>query len=210
VHWHGMELESVFDGVAGYSGLGNLRAPLIAPGDSFTVWFTPPRAGTYMLHSHMDEEDQLASGMYAPLIVLEPGQSYDPATDLTLMIGLAPNGRDGSVRGLNGTPAPRPVNLDGGKTYRLRLINMLLAPRVDVRLVADSVLQSWRLVSKDGATVPPALSAPRPARFFLGVGETYDFEWSPPRGAFSLNMQVLVPTGQPQPPLLTQKIIVAP
>lgn len=210
VHWHGMELESLFDGVAGYSGLGGSRAPLLAPGDSFTVWFTPPRAGTYMFHSHMDEEDQLASGMYAPLIVLEPGQRYDPETDLTMMIGLVPDDRGGSNRALNGSRSPAPISLRAGRTYRLRLINMLLAPRVDVQLVSGSAIQQWRLVSKDGATVPPALSAPRRARFFIGVGETYDFEWTPPPGESSLNLQVVVPPGNPVPPLLTQKIIVAP
>lgn len=210
VHWHGMELESVFDGVAGFSGLGNLRAPLLAPGDSFTVWFTPPRAGTYIFHTHMDEEDQLASGMYAPLIVLQPEDRYDPETDLTMMIGLVPNDRGGSGRALNGSRSPAPIELRAGKTYRLRLINMLPAPRVDVQLVAGSAVQHWRLVSKDGATVPPALGAPRPARFFIGVGETYDFEWTPPPGESSLNFQVIHPPGQPKPALLSQKIIVAP
>lgn len=210
VHWHGMELESVFDGVAGYSGIGSRRAPLLAPGDSFTVWFAPPRAGTYMFHSHMDEEDQLASGMYAPLIVLEPGQRYDPDTDLTMMIGLVPDDRGGSSRALNGSRSPAPISLRAGQTYRLRLINMLLAPRVDVGLVAGSDVQQWRLVSKDGATVPPALSTPRRARFLIGVGETYDFEWAPPPGESSLNLQVMVPPGEPRPPLLTQKIIAVP
>lgn len=210
VHWHGMELESVFDGVAGYSGVGGARAPLLAPGDSFTVWFTPPRAGTYIFHSHMDEEDQLASGIYAPLIVLEPGQRYDPETDLTMMIGLTPNDRGGSNRALNGSLSPPPIALRAGQTYRLRLINMLLAPRVGVELVAGSAVQQWRLVSKDGATVPQALSTPRKARFLIGVGETYDFEWTPQPGEASLNLQVMVPPGEPRPALLTQKIIVAP
>ena len=209
VHWHGMELESVFDGVAGYSGRGGARAPLLAPGDSFTVWFTPPRAGTYMMHSHMDEEDQLASGMYAPLLVLEPDDRHDPETDLTMMIGLVPNDRGGSVRALNGSPSPLPIRLRAGQTYRVRFINMLLAPRVDVQLAAESAVL-WRLISKDGATVPRALSAPRPARFFIGVGETYDFEWTPAPGESSLNLQVLGPPWEPRPPLLTQKIIVAP
>jgi len=46
VHWHGMELESVYDGVSGWSRAAGSVAPLVAPGDSFTVAFTPPRAGT--------------------------------------------------------------------------------------------------------------------------------------------------------------------
>ena len=35
VHWHGLELDSYYDGVAGWSGIGTTVAPIIAPGDSF-------------------------------------------------------------------------------------------------------------------------------------------------------------------------------
>lgn len=210
VHWHGMELESVFDGVAGYSGHGGARAPLIAPGDSFTVWFTPPRAGTYMFHSHMDEEDQIQSGMYGPLLVLEPDYKYDPSVDLTMMVGLLPNDRGGSGRALNGSRTPPPRKVQAGKTYRLRLINMMPAPRVHFELAADSAVQTWRLVSKDGAAVPAALRGTRPARLFVGVGETYDFEWIPSAGESALKIQVMAPPGEPLPPLLLQKFLVAP
>ncbi|HTE46094.1 MAG TPA: multicopper oxidase domain-containing protein [Gemmatimonadaceae bacterium] len=48
IHWHGIELESFPDGVPGWSGAGNHVLPMIAPGDSFTVRFTPTRAGTFM------------------------------------------------------------------------------------------------------------------------------------------------------------------
>ncbi len=48
VHWHGMELESLFDGVAGWSGAGTRVAPIIAPGDSFVAHMTPPRVGTFI------------------------------------------------------------------------------------------------------------------------------------------------------------------
>ncbi|HET9276408.1 MAG TPA: multicopper oxidase domain-containing protein, partial [Gemmatimonadales bacterium] len=51
VHWHGIELESYFDGVPGFSGSGARLSPLIAPADSFVARFTPPRAGTFMYHS---------------------------------------------------------------------------------------------------------------------------------------------------------------
>lgn len=50
----------------------------MAPGDSFTVAFTPPRAGTFMYHTHMEEEDQLPYEMVGPMIVLEPAARFDP------------------------------------------------------------------------------------------------------------------------------------
>lgn len=211
VHWHGMELESVFDGVSGYSGIGRVRAPLLAPGDSFTVWFTPPRAGTFIYHSHMDEEDQLFSGMYAPLLVLEPGERHDPSTDLTMMVGMVPANGGEFAYAVNGTVAPDPIRVQPGKTYRLRLINILFAPPITVELSGTgSAVQRWRLISKDGATVPEALSAARPARLRIGVGETYDVQWVAPAGEYLLKIQAGGPPGETPPPPLLQKLISQP
>src|SRR5690606_12614462 len=40
IHWHGMELESYYDGVHGWSGAGGRITPMIEPGGSFVVRFT--------------------------------------------------------------------------------------------------------------------------------------------------------------------------
>jgi FtsP/CotA-like multicopper oxidase with cupredoxin domain len=58
VHWHGIELESYFDGVAGFSGGSGKISPAIAPRDSLEARFTPPRAGTFIHHPHADEVRQ--------------------------------------------------------------------------------------------------------------------------------------------------------
>ena len=81
VHWHGLELESFYDGVAGWSGTAARLAPSIAPGDSCVARFTPPRAGTFIFHSHASEVRQLSLGLFGPLIVLEPGVRWDPDRD---------------------------------------------------------------------------------------------------------------------------------
>ena len=86
VHWHGIELESYFDGIAGFSGARSRLAPVIAPGDSFEARFTPPRAGTFIYHSHVDEVRQQAAGLTGAIVVLAPGQRFDPATDLLAVI----------------------------------------------------------------------------------------------------------------------------
>jgi FtsP/CotA-like multicopper oxidase with cupredoxin domain len=137
VHWHGMELESVHDGVAGWSRTGGSVAPLLAPGDSFTVTLTPPRAGTFIYHTHMDEERQLATGLYGPLLVVEPGARRDPATDLVFMIGEASTG-DSARLALNGRHEPPPLALRAGVTHRLRLVNIHQAGAATVTLAADS------------------------------------------------------------------------
>ena len=55
VHWHGIELDSYFNGVGAWSGIGDRLAPLVAPGDSFIARMTPPRAGTFIYHTHAHE-----------------------------------------------------------------------------------------------------------------------------------------------------------
>ena len=191
VHWHGMELESVYDGVAGWSRTGSNLAPLVAPGDSFTVAFTPPRAGTFIYHTHMDEGVQLGAGMYGPLLVLEPGQRYDPATDLVFMVGNMVVGDSTRVT-LNGRREPPLLTLRAGTRYRLRFINILSAPAVRVELSADSLPLSWRLIAKDGADLEAAMNGAVPAKTpWIGVGETYDFEWTP-AGPINAVMEVQV------------------
>ena len=191
VHWHGMELESVFDGVAGWSRTGTRIAPLIAPGDSFVVSMTPPRAGTFIYHTHMDETEQLETGMYGPLLVLEPGEVFDPDVDRVFIVG-------GSVEGwatLNGQPEPDPVTVEAGKEYRLRLINIHRDATIDVTLLEGSEPLLWRTLAKDGANLPPALRVERPARVRMGVGETYDFLWIPVApGEAMLRVHVPFPT----------------
>ncbi len=62
IHWHGIELESYSDGVAGWSGAGDHLAPSIEPGDSFVAHLTLPRAGTFIYHTHMNDLEQLTLG----------------------------------------------------------------------------------------------------------------------------------------------------
>src|SRR6185436_2198377 len=84
VHWHGIELDSYFDGVPGFSGARPTLAPIVAPTDSFEVRFTPPRAGTFIYHTHVNEGRQQPSGLIGPIIVLGPRDRYDAATDLVV------------------------------------------------------------------------------------------------------------------------------
>jgi len=183
IHWHGIELESYDDGVAGYGGKAGSVTPAIAPGGAFTARFTPPRAGTFIYHTHWHNAGQLAGGIYGALIVLEPGQMFDSVTDHIVVIGL-----DGTYRELpdepfavNGQKPPKPVELKADVTHRFRLIN-ITADNValTVQLIARFDPVEWTLVSKDGATTPVAQRVLRPARQLVTVGETYDFEIAPP------------------------------
>src|SRR5262245_57188864 len=88
IPWHRIELDSYFAGVPGWRGRPAKIAPRAEPSGSFAARFTPPRAGTFSYHTHWHYDAQLAGGIYGPLIVLEPGQHYDPAIDHVLVVGL--------------------------------------------------------------------------------------------------------------------------
>lgn len=187
VHWHGIELDSYVDGVPGWSGNAGHIAPMIAPGDSFVAAFTPPRAGTFIYHSHSNEDHQISSGLYGALIVLEPGAAYDAERERTILItGRGPDIDHGRV---NNQDKPDTMNLIAGETYRFRLININVGWRVVVSLASGAGVAHWRPIAKDGADLPASQSAVRPASILMGPGETADFLFTPTRaGAMKLDV----------------------
>jgi FtsP/CotA-like multicopper oxidase with cupredoxin domain len=178
VHWHGIELkDSYFDGVPGWSGATDRVAPAIAPGDSFVAEFTPPRAGTYMYHSHSNELWQIALGLYGAIVVVDSTHPFDPATNRMFVIG--DNGPDDNHGRVNGLLTPAPETLTVGTTYRFRIVHINPDWRVFASLMADSTVLQWRAVAKDGADLPAHQATVRPARVLMGPGETADFEYTP-------------------------------
>jgi FtsP/CotA-like multicopper oxidase with cupredoxin domain len=197
VHWHGIELErSYFDGVADFSGEPGRTAPAIAAGDSFVVEFAPPRAGTFIYHMHDGPQERLVAGLYGALVVVEPGFPLDPTREHMFVLSEAgPVGlhvklradvtgdltaleRFGPTLFINGTTTPEPLELVAGTRYRLRFVSIPANAGLRMTLNGPDGPQQWRLVAKDGADLPQAQPLRR-ARFFPGVGETFDFEFMP-------------------------------
>ena len=87
IHWHGIELDSYYDGVHGFSGWIAASTPMIEPGGTFVVRFTPPRAGTFIYHTHLHDYRQLSSGLYGPIVVTDTDETFDPATDHVIVLG---------------------------------------------------------------------------------------------------------------------------
>lgn len=136
VHWHGIRIENGMDGVSG------LTQEPVQPGDSFVYDFVAPDAGTYWYHAHNKSWNQVARGLYGPLIIDDVEPLFDAAHDLTLMIDdwrlagegtldvaslgslmdWSHGGRLGNWLTVNGEPAPK-MRLNRNETYRLRLIN---------------------------------------------------------------------------------------
>jgi manganese oxidase len=180
IHWHGIELDSYFDGVSGWSGDQRKTAPHVNPRDSFAVRFTPPRAGTFIYHSHFDEERQLGSGLYGPIIVLEPGKRYEPETDRAWILsqGGATKGASRARVTLNGSRSPV-IEMQAKRLHRIRLIHIAATLPLRFSLLRDTIPVAWRALAKDGADLPPAQALVRPAQQIIGVGEAYDFEFTP-------------------------------
>jgi FtsP/CotA-like multicopper oxidase with cupredoxin domain len=181
IHWHGIELESYFDGVAGFSGIEQRLTPVIAPRDSFEARFVPPRAGTFMYHTHVDERRQQLAGLAGMLLVLEPGHAFDPARDIPILI-TSPSDSAAEARSVlvNGSLTPTPLELRAGVKYRLRFANITIArPGLRVEMLRDSLLSTWTPIAKDGADLPISLRVLTPARQRVSIGETADFEVTP-------------------------------
>ena len=184
IHWHGIELESYYDGVAGWTGSGNQITPAIEPGKSFVAKMTPPRAGTFIYHTHWHDE-QLLNGVYGPLIVLEPGQKYDPDHDQTFVFGVGNYPPFGFELLMNGQPQPDIVRLHSGTKYRFRLINIGDNDSdLRVRLMVDDSLATWKVVAKDGADYPPAQLKSTRADMYVTVGQTFDVEYQSDKPGF--------------------------
>lgn len=185
VHWHGIELESYYDGVPGWSGNATRLAPLLQPGDSFVAVMTPPRTGTFIYHTHASEPRQLSAGLVAPLLVLEPGARRDPARDHLWVLHVAGVSDSAPVM-LNGG---RPVTLRAGLAHRIRLIVITASDEADIELLDGERVVAWRALAKDGADLPPSRQRAVPARLHAGPGETFDFEWRPSAGRYRLRVR---------------------
>ncbi len=163
IHWHGIRIENAMDGVAA------LTQDPVEPGATFDYRFTAPDAGTFWYHPHNRTWEQMARGLYGPLIIEEAEPpAYD--RDITLMLDdwrLGEDGRIdeesfGSMRDwshagrlgnwptVNGAPQPDyPVKRN--ERLRLRIINCANASVQVLRLDGMDA----RVVAYDGMPVEP-------------------------------------------------------
>jgi FtsP/CotA-like multicopper oxidase with cupredoxin domain len=178
IHWHGIELESYYDGVPGWSGADTQLTPSIAPGASFVARITPPRAGTFIYHTHWHDQLQLTNGIYGPLIVLPPGEKFDPISDLVFVFSIGDFGALQELALINGTPQSKTLELQTDRKYRFRLINISTNNQgMQVSLRNRSGPVEWKIIAKDGADLPPDVVRLSKAQLTVTVGETYDVEF---------------------------------
>ena len=136
IHWHGVRLDSQFDGSPG------MTQPPIAPGATFVYAVHCPDAGIFWYHDHVREDIGQPMGLFGNLLV-EPASATTPTTarrELPLILSdllvdgdslvpfgqEAPNfalmGRFGNVLLINGQPKWQ-LQAAPGEVVRLLLTN---------------------------------------------------------------------------------------
>jgi FtsP/CotA-like multicopper oxidase with cupredoxin domain len=206
IHWHGMELESLYDGVVHLGGTDGSRMRAVVPRDSFDARMTPPRAGTFIYHTHLMEVRQQESGLYGAMIVLPPGEEWDAGHDHVFMVGT----RRGGPPVLNGSARPPELVWEAGSAHRLRLVNITTgSPGLRFDLIrADSVPVQWTSIAKDGMDLPARQQRTVNAFQPVAMGETYDMRFTAAEpGVYLLRAR---PANPALPPFAVQSIRVVP
>ncbi len=180
VHWHGIRIDNAMDGVPGLT-----QAPA-APGSSFDYDFVVPDAGTYWYHAHTRSMEQVARGLYGPLIV-EEAVPPEVDQDITLLMDdwrLSPEtveiiddfgnfhdlshaGRLGNLLTINGVFDPvYPVRRY--ERVRLRLVNTANARVFQLALKG---FEGW-IVALDG--MPLDTPEPLPTEWSMAPAQRVD------------------------------------
>jgi manganese oxidase len=137
---------------------------------------TPPRAGTFIYHTHVDELRQQRGGLYGALVVVKSGTALDPDLERVIVLG-TPN--DTSLVLINGESHPI-LEMQAGKTYRLRIVQIMTGRPGPYVTIVDGKAQEQQLqlIAKDGADLPEHQQV-RITRQSMAPGETCDALFTP-------------------------------
>jgi hypothetical protein len=131
-----------------------------------------------MYHGHVSEPRIIASGMFGGLVVLEPGQRWNPDRDHLLIFSQQgeETPTDSGLIVLNNGRKPALPPLTGGVSHRFRFINISAGDAVEFTLSQGDSTSRGRALAKDGMNLPANQSVMRPMELQMGSGETIDFE----------------------------------
>jgi FtsP/CotA-like multicopper oxidase with cupredoxin domain len=200
VHWHGVGVPNRADGVPGIT-----QEP-IEPGQSYVYEFTarpagdPAGSGTFLYHSHVDEDRQMSVGLSGTLIIDPPPGRPVPAYSMerTLVFSeWTADAATGRTRGvmeaegnlpnfftINGKSYPdtEPIRVEAGEPVLLRLVNAgQFAHPIHLHGT------SFEVVARDGH---PARPEGRRDAVTLASGERADIAFSLPRGKWALHCHI--------------------
>jgi FtsP/CotA-like multicopper oxidase with cupredoxin domain len=183
VHWHGLILPNVMDGVA------HVTQEPIENGQLYRYEFTAVQYGSYMYHSHDHLDRQQALGLYGALIIdpASPGEEIAANHEYTIELqewliregltypAMPMDGAQPNYFTINGRayPSTDTIHMKVGETVKIRFIgsnNGFIHP---MHIHGGPFV----VVARDGETLAPA------ARFKadtvnVGPGQRYDVIWT--------------------------------
>jgi len=187
VHWHGIAVPNAMDGVPGVT-----QDP-IEPGETFRYEFEAipagrdSRGGTFLYHSHFEEDRQVGLGLSGAFVIEEPDSvAYD--VERTVMIG------EWNLDPATGVTRP-PMEMEGsfpnfftlnGKSFpATETIRAKRGDRVLLRLVGAGQFEhpmhlhgtDFRVVAKDGHPVPETAQYGNDV-IQVAPGERYDIAFT--------------------------------
>lgn len=181
VHWHGIAVPNAMDGVPGVT-----QDP-IQPGETFTYEFDAipagrdSKGGTFLYHSHYEEDRQVGLGLSGALVIEEP----DPARyDVERTVMISEWNLDPATGETRPPELPNFFTLNGKSFPATETIRVNRGDRVLLRLVGAGQFEhpmhlhgtDFRVVAKDGH---PVADPPQAADVIqVAPGERYDIAFT--------------------------------
>ena len=198
VHWHGIDVPNAMDGVPG------VTQQAIKPGGRFTYEFNarpagdPNGGGTFLYHSHVDEDRQMSAGLAGAFIIDPKKQVAEYGVDRTLVVSEwsvdAASGRTRGVMDMEGMlpnfftingksyPDTEPIKTATGKSVLLRLVN---AGQMSHPLHLHGT--AFKVVARDGH---PAKDGGLRDAITLASGERADIAFKEPPGKWVFHCHI--------------------
>ena len=181
VHWHGLILPIEQDGVP------ELSQPPIEPGGEHVYEFdVPDTPGTYFYHTHFNADRQQPLGLYGALIIDDPEQLADVASEHVIALG------EWTVIGSETYPAmqlgdmlPNYFTFNGKSYPATETVRAKVGDRILFRLIGSGQFihpihihgGPFEIVATDGNPVPAAARLTKDT-VLVGPGERYDVVWT--------------------------------
>lgn len=187
IHWHGLEVATQEDGVAGVG-----QQP-IQPGQTHVYDFSVHDGdiGTHWYHSHYNDMTQMMGGFYGAFIVdprsgtPQAKQALHADVDVTEFISTMPE----NYYVINGKSFPdtQPINVKHGQTVHMRLIGADTMAMHPMHLHGHT----FSIVAEDGHPVQQPIQKDTVQ---VAPGETYDLvftAWAAPGSVYPFHCHIL-------------------
>jgi ZIP family zinc transporter len=123
-----LHLHGIHGGPVSMDGVAGISQPMVRPGGSFRYEFTARQSGTFIYHSH-DNEEMVNSGLYGAIVVLPAHPRPEERVqrdDVEMLSSWSIQSVTENHFTINGKeyPATTPIEVRRGDHVRLRWINM--------------------------------------------------------------------------------------